>query len=61
MNNNLIFLGLLFILATNGTISSTQALLLLALLTTTNQNNGCDPCGLPFGRSTTTTCNTTLN
>ena len=61
MNNNLIFLGLLFILATNGTINSTQALLLLALLTTNNQNNGCEQIGVPFGRSSTTTCTSTLN
>ena len=61
MNNNLIFLGLLFILATNGTINSTQALLLLALLTTNNQNNGCNCNGLPSGRTTTTTCTSTLN
>ena len=61
MNNNLIFLGLLFILATNGTINSTQALLLLALLTTSNQNNVCDQIGVPLGRGTTTTCTSTLN
>ena len=35
-STNLVFLGLLFLLATNGTISTTQALLLLTLLTTTN-------------------------
>ena len=58
MNNNLIFLGLLFILLNNGTINSTQTLLLLALLTT--QNNGCDCNGLSVARNTTT-CSTTLN
>jgi hypothetical protein len=33
---NLVFLGLLFLLTTNGTICLTQALLLATLLTTTN-------------------------
>lgn len=37
MNNNVVFLGLLFILASNGTITATQTFLLLALLATTQE------------------------
>ena len=43
MNTNLVFFGLLLILAGNGTITSTQTFLLLTLLTTvtcpTNNNS----------------------
>ncbi|MBQ7408845.1 MAG: hypothetical protein IJW13_06225 [Clostridia bacterium] len=36
MNTNIVFLGLLLLLASNGTISATQAFLLLALLASTS-------------------------
>lgn len=41
MNSNLVLFGLILLLSANGTINSTQTLLLLALMTTTvcNCNN----------------------
>ena len=64
MNSNIALIGLFFLLSNSGNISTTQLLLLLALLSTENSNNwhnncGCNPSNSPITpRSTTTTCTT---
>ena len=53
-SNNVVFLGILFLLYANGTISLTQALLLLTLITTTNCANVCTNNAFNFTANATT-------
>ena len=52
-SSNVVFLGILFLLYANGTITLTQALILLVLLSTTTSTNACNNL-FNFTNSTTT-------